>query len=344
MLQRHRFNSAKGARLMLLLDGMLSGCIVAALGIAPLVFVAVLTALVISIRLIAPLHLLILVLCVFAASLAGASLWMGATLPPLPVGNELGAMLMLILYGGFISFLGFGETRGLARDSRQARAISNRHAELTRWVEPLLPRLPNAQTVAGDMKRREVSVVFADLVGFTALMDAGPEDRVTRALNLYLNQVVNVTYQHGGHINKFMGDGVMLLFGLNAGQTHQQTARQAVACAISMRAMMVPLSKATGLPFTVRIGIHSGYAAVGYVGSGERMEETAIGRAVNVASRLEQAAKPGSILISGETAGLVNQPDLCREVAPLHLKGISQPVLACEVVGVPIRAAAVRPG
>jgi class 3 adenylate cyclase len=136
-------------------------------------------------------------------------------------------------------------------------------------------------------------VVFIDVRGFTARAEAlGPETVIT-LLNRYFDQVITATHEHGGTIDKFMGDGIMAYFG--APQRIPNPAAAAVAASKQILNRMGRLNaqlRTEGTePIEISIGIHAGEAVVGHIGSKERYEYTAIGDVVNVASRLESLTK-----------------------------------------------------
>ncbi|HEX8386997.1 MAG TPA: ATP-binding protein, partial [Rubricoccaceae bacterium] len=151
--------------------------------------------------------------------------------------------------------------------------------------------------------RKRVTVFFSDLTGFTALSDTTPPEVVTRLLNEYLTEMVKLIEDHGGTLDKFMGDGVMVLFGAADEMAPDVQARQAVAMAVAMQRVLVTLREkwaAEGLAHLVelRIGINQDEVTVGNFGSEDLVEYTAIGSGVNLASRLEGACQPGQVLVS----------------------------------------------
>ena len=148
-----------------------------------------------------------------------------------------------------------------------------------------------------------VTVLFADIRGFTRLSEHASAGTIVRLLNLYFTTMSEIILKHGGTVDKFIGDGLMALFG--APQAAPDDAAGAISAAIEMQAAMKQISadlSDTGLgEVTIGIGVHTGEATVGYIGSERRSEYTAIGDTVNVSSRLESHAKSGEILLSEET-------------------------------------------
>lgn len=154
-------------------------------------------------------------------------------------------------------------------------------------------------------ERRVLTLLFSDLAGFTAASEHLPPEAVAQALNAYFSRMTHTVHQHGGTLDKFIGDAVMAFW--NAPLPDALHADRALACALAMQADMVDLrAQWQGTPFAqvhLRIGLHTGEAAVGHLGSHERFTYTAVGDAVNTAARLEGANKAfgTGILLSGAT-------------------------------------------
>ncbi|UJB63511.1 adenylate/guanylate cyclase domain-containing protein [Acidovorax sp. YS12] len=170
-----------------------------------------------------------------------------------------------------------------------------------RAVADALARADVAPSTRGE--RRELSLLFADLAGFTRASEHMPPEAVAQALNRYFSAMARTVHAHGGTLDKFIGDAVMAFW--NAPLPQPGHAAQALACAQAMQQAMAGLHQAwQGTPFAathLRIGLHSGVAAVGHLGSAERFTYTAVGDAVNTAARLEGANKAFGtrVLLSG---------------------------------------------
>ena len=186
--------------------------------------------------------------------------------------------------------------------------------------------------------RKCLTVFFSDIEGFTALMDNLEEETVTRILNEYLNAMAEIAIEHGGTIDKFMGDGIMVFFGDPSTSGRSGDAIACIRMALVMREKVRLLRKkwsSEGIfsELHVRIGIHTGYCTVGNFGCDSRMDYTAVGSAVNLASRLEGKASQDGVLISGDTYQLVRDHIRTRERDPVFLKGINRRVEAHDVLG-----------
>jgi adenylate cyclase len=177
-----------------------------------------------------------------------------------------------------------------------------------------------------DGESREVTVMFSDLRGFTHYSQGRDPQRVVGELNEYFDLMVDCALRHGGMVNKYIGDGMLVLFG--APVPHPDHARRAVTCAQEMVALMDVLNerrRAAGLePWRIGIGIHTGEVVVGFVGARDKkMEYTANGDTVNVASRIEGLNKTfhTMILLSEATRDQMG-PDIatiCK--GPAELSG-----------------------
>jgi class 3 adenylate cyclase len=153
---------------------------------------------------------------------------------------------------------------------------------------------------------------------------------VAELLNEYLAEMTHVIFDNGGTIDKFMGDGIMALFGAPEELAPNEQVRRAVTTARQMYVALQRLNQhwqQQGIePVQFRCGIHQGTAVVGMFGSSERADYTAIGPSVNIASRLQEAAEPNSILISAAVADYVEHEEIVKGQS-LRLKGIDEAVL-----------------
>ncbi|MEH6386556.1 adenylate/guanylate cyclase domain-containing protein [Pseudomonas profundi] len=194
------------------------------------------------------------------------------------------------------------------------------------------------QSVTLETRRKKLTVFFSDIRGFTELAEEMEAEALTDLLNNYLNEMSRIALQYGGTIDKFIGDCVMVFFGDPATQGAKQDAEAAVSMAIAMRKHMKVLrqqwrSQGITRPLEIRMGLSTGYCTVGNFGADNRMDYTIIGREVNLASRLENAAEAGEILIPHETWALVKDLVMCRDKGQVMVKGFSKPVQVYQVVG-----------
>jgi class 3 adenylate cyclase/tetratricopeptide (TPR) repeat protein len=181
--------------------------------------------------------------------------------------------------------------------------------------------------------RRQVTIFFADVSGFTALAESRDAEEISEAMNELWRRADAVILEHGGTIDKHMGDAVMALWG--ASGAREDDPARAISAALAMQREIDGLELA-GHPVRVRVGINTGMVLVGRVGS--TGETTAVGDAVNVASRLEEMAVPGAILVSHDTYRHVRGVFDVREEAPVTVRGRGEPVRVYTVLAAKQRA------
>ncbi len=235
----------------------------------------------------------------------------------------------------------------MARMNRRLEArIEEQMAELVRTGElkRFLPQQVAEGLLGGALepdeafRRRKVTALFADMVGFTDLSESLEPEELALVLNEYLREMTAVAVEHGGALDNFIGDGLMVIFGAPTASSEEDQARAAIRTALAMRARAAELAErmhARGYPVevNVRIGINSGYCTVGVFGSDVMRAYKAVGFAVNLASRLQGHAEPGSILCGVRTYALVEGEVQAVRREPLTVKGSARPVEAWEIIG-----------
>ncbi len=176
-------------------------------------------------------------------------------------------------------------------------------------------------------QRRDVSVVFADVASFTKFAESAPPEQVVAFLNELFTVLSEVVFRHKGMVDKFMGDAVMAVFGATDDKDH---VLRAMRCAEDMQRFVeasAPAWKETyGFDVTLGIGVATGQAIVGNLGSESRMEYTAIGDMVNVASRLEALARPGQTLATADVVKRTGDAFVFRSLGEHPLRGKKQSV------------------
>ncbi|AWL98672.1 adenylate/guanylate cyclase domain-containing protein [Bradyrhizobium amphicarpaeae] len=182
-------------------------------------------------------------------------------------------------------------------------------------------------------QRREVTVVFCDLRGFTAFTEATEPEEAMNVLREYHAALGKLIFKYEGTLDKYAGDGVMILF--NAPIQFEDHTQRAVKMAVEMRDTIGPLTERwrnRGHSLGFGIGIAVGYATLGQVGFEQRLEYAAIGSVTNLASRLCGEAKPNQIVVSRRVYGIVEQWVEAQPLDDLQLKGFNHPVLAMEIL------------
>ncbi len=184
--------------------------------------------------------------------------------------------------------------------------------------------------------RKKLTVFFSDIKGFTELTDTLETESLTEVLNSYLNAMSKIALKHGGTIDKFIGDAILIFFGDPYSKGEQEDAIACTSMAIEMRREMIRLRKMWSgkgfvRPLQIRAGITTGYCTVGNFGSNERMDYTIIGNQVNLASRLESSAEVNEIQISYSTYVLIKDVIKCIEKGELSVKGFGYPIKTFQV-------------
>jgi class 3 adenylate cyclase len=196
-----------------------------------------------------------------------------------------------------------------------------------------------AQDAELRTSRKKLTVFFSDLKDFTETSETLQPEDLTYLLNMYFSEMSEIALQYGATIDKFIGDAMLMFFGDPESRGVIEDASACVKMAIAMQRRMddlkqVWLDKGFEKPFTMRVGINTGYCNVGNFGSDQRMDYTIIGGEVNLASRLESRADPGGILMSYETYALVNDFVEAEEQAPMRVKGIAREIRPFAVTGI----------
>lgn len=270
---------------------------------------------------------------------------------PLLVGVALGVASTVLLATAYLALqLGYWLPVGAALMlawitfgllTVQAQWLERREREATIGIfgRFLDPRVVQTLVDAGELSRdskpeaREITILFSDIRGFTSLSETRTPEQVVDLLNRYFTRQVEVIFRHGGTLDKFIGDAVMAFW--NAPTPSEGHAEKAVAAAIEMTQALDDFKRELqagneGLgDFDVGIGLHTGPAVVGFLGSDTRMEYTAIGDTVNLGSRIESATKGvARVLVSGATRAACGPGTRFYFVhrGQFHVKGREQPV------------------
>ena len=217
------------------------------------------------------------------------------------------------------------------RLAREEVARANYSRFMPEYVVKQLLENPDSFRLGGV--NQLITVLFADIRGFTAFSEKEKPEKVVGLLNRYFSVMTEIIFEHGGMLDKYIGDGLMAIFG--APTATEEDALNAVKAAVTMQKRLAALNtelSAEGYgQISVGIGLHTGEATIGYIGSDKRSEYTAIGDTVNLASRLESNAVGGQILMSEATAAASGNLIPVNKLEPLTVKNRVQPVNVLEI-------------
>ncbi|HYU19382.1 MAG TPA: adenylate/guanylate cyclase domain-containing protein [Chloroflexota bacterium] len=239
---------------------------------------------------------------------------------------------------------GFENPAGFKFCGQCAAPLTRRAAAAQQTLVRRQPRPPElvrvgdqlAGPAAAEAERRQLTVMFCDLVGSTALSERLDPEELRDLLRAYQDACARVIDRFDGYIAKYLGDGLLVYFGYP--EAREDAADRAVRAGLGiveeMARLDANLGGAKGVSLAVRIGIHSGLVVVGEMGAGQQRESSAIvGEAPNVAARLQGLAEPNSVVISGAIYSLIAGFFTCQPLGSQTLKGLSHPLEAYRVLG-----------
>jgi class 3 adenylate cyclase len=221
----------------------------------------------------------------------------------------------------------------------QTQTLQKLSTQLSKYLSPQIYQsiFSGQQSAHVASQRKKLTVFFSDIAGFTEASDRMESEDLTSLLNEYLTEMSKIALSYGATIDKYVGDAIMIFFGDPVSRGLKEDALACVRMAIDMRKRLKELasiwdSRGFSEHMITRTGIHTGFCTVGNFGSEDRMDYTIIGGAVNLASRLEHNAQPGTILISHDTYSLVHSEIHCIEHETVKMKGLAYPVKTWVVV------------
>ena len=226
--------------------------------------------------------------------------------------------------------------RDLSQSYKKAKEEEELRNMLSRYVgENLIEKLIDSRKGAlFENERKEVTILFADIRSFGMIAERMRAEDLVSMLNQFFSIMVDIIFRNNGLLDKFVGDQLMALFGLIPPESNSP--RGAIKAAIEMQdateGLMEIRSKQDRETFEIGIGINTGAAIVGNVGSKNRMDYTAIGDSVNVAARLEQIAKGGEIIIGEETYGRSQGHFRIQKKGEIKVKNKTEPVMCYKVL------------
>ncbi len=225
---------------------------------------------------------------------------------------------------------------GIERDRMSRQFAAERHVRdyLSKYIDKQIVEQISARADMEDplaAAERKVTILFSDIVSFTKISESLRPTELAEFIRDYLSVMTDIVFAHGGTIDKYIGDAVMALFG--APVTVENASECAVRTALEMKERIAGFA-APGqkYPLRVRIGINTGVAVVGNLGSDRRMEYSALGDAVNVASRLETFARPNEICVDDQTYAETKDLFMYEQIGDIDVKNRLQPVPVYKVI------------
>ncbi|CAN5383908.1 adenylate/guanylate cyclase domain-containing protein [soil metagenome] len=268
-----------------------------------------------------------------------------------PVAANLFSFKWLIGYFGFMAVIGLAFVAWQNRQSLMIAGI-NRELEasnaflasvslkISRYLSPQLYKsiFAGEKDVTIQTERKKLTIFFSDIKDFTATTEQLQPEEITALLNEYFTEMSAIAMRHGGTVDKFIGDAILIFFG---DPETKGVAEDALACLHMAFAMQKRIGELNAkwrnagvdLPVFVRMGINTGYCNVGNFGSTDRMDYTIIGAEANLAARLQSVAEAGQIVVSYETYALVRNDYSAHPLPAIQMKGISRPVVPYVIEG-----------
>jgi class 3 adenylate cyclase len=249
------------------------------------------------------------------------------------------AYFMLAAASG-LSFVGMQRRQSMQIQGMNRELESNNDflaslsMKISRYISPQIYKsiFSGQKDVIIHTERKKLTIFFSDIQNFTATTERLQPELITQLLNEYFTEMSAIALAHGGTIDKFIGDAMLIFFGDPETKGERLDAQACLRMAWGMQRRLVELNakwRSEGIeePFKTRIGINSGYCNVGNFGSVDRMDYTIIGAEANLAARLQTIAEAGRIVISYETFALVSDVVAAHPLPPITMKGISREVI-----------------
>ncbi|MGE0355685.1 MAG: adenylate/guanylate cyclase domain-containing protein [Burkholderiales bacterium] len=268
-----------------------------------------------------------------------------------PLAANLFSVKYLLIYFVLVAATGISF---IVLERRQAALIAGMNRELetaneflatlsmkiSRYLSPQIYKsiFSGQRDVVIHTERKKLTIFFSDIKDFTATTERLQPEQITRLLNEYFTEMSAIALRHGGTIDKFVGDAMLIFFGDPETKGEREDAKACLHMALEMQHRIAVLNmrwrnEGVENPFRVRMGVNTGFCNVGNFGSADRMDYTIIGAEANLAARLQSIAEPGRIAMSYETYALVRGVLVAHPLAPITMKGISREVVPYVVEG-----------
>jgi|GEM_PF-2098423 len=218
----------------------------------------------------------------------------------------------------------------ISKKNMQLESVSK---HLAKYIPPqLFDKIMHGEAdININAKKKFLTIFFSDIVSFTEMSDRMESEKLTVMLNIYFDSMARIAIKYGGTVDKYIGDSVMVFFG---DPVTEGIKEDAIKCALMAAEMNKEIKQLNSIwqdhgileNIRIRIGIHTGYCAVGNFGSAFRMDYTIVGSAVNFASRLMTSAEPDEIIVSDDTYLLIKDVIPCKKRPKIKIKGITKSV------------------
>lgn len=231
--------------------------------------------------------------------------------------------------------------RGMNRELETANEfLAGLSMKISRYLSPQVYKsiFSGQKEVTIYTERKKLTIFFSDIKDFTATTERLQPEQITRLLNEYFTEMSAIALKHGGTIDKFVGDAILIFFGDPDFKGEAEDAKACLHMAAEMQNRLAELNarwrkEGVEYPFRVRMGINTGFCNVGNFGSADRMDYTIIGAEANLAARLQSVAEAGHIVASYETYALVRDIVVAHALPPITMKGINREVFPYAIEG-----------
>ena len=268
-----------------------------------------------------------------------------------PIAVNLFSFKYLLIYFAATAALGLAFIRQQSLQAHEIRGVNaalerandflaSLSVKISRYLPPQIYKsiFSGQKDVTIHTERKLLTIFFSDIKDFTATTERLAPELITKLLNEYLTEMSAIAQAHGGTIDQFIGDAMLIFFGDPETKGDREDARACLEMAFAMQRRLAELdakwrSEGIEQPFRVRMGVNTGYCNVGNFGSNDRMHYTIIGAEANLAARLQSIAEAGQVVISYETYSLVRDRVSATALAPIRIKGFGREVTPWAVEG-----------
>ena len=268
-----------------------------------------------------------------------------------PIAANIFSFKYLLIYFVFTAAVGLafillqrrqaGVIAGINKELEAANEfLASVSMKISRYLAPQIYKsiFSGERDVTIHTERKKLTIFFSDIKDFTATTERLQPEEITSLLNEYFTEMSAIALKHGGTVDKFIGDAILIFFGDPETKGPSEDAKACLRMAVDMQRRLSELNakwRAAGIeqPFRVRMGINTGFCNVGNFGSTDRMDYTIIGAEANLAARLQAIAEPGHIVVSYETYALVREMVATSTLPPISMKGISREVVPYAIEG-----------